>query len=154
MNEKIIQQLTHLLEPMLVEKNWFLVEMSLSAGNQLRIFIDCDEGIKISDCTAVSRFLNAKIEEEKLFVNYSLEVSSPGLERPLTLARQYRKNIGRELQILTVEGANHEGKLKEADDNKIILEEMKREGGKGKPKPVETEIGYLHIRRATIKLKF
>ncbi|MEM7297528.1 MAG: hypothetical protein AAF391_04595, partial [Bacteroidota bacterium] len=103
----------------------FMVDVKVKGneGNQkVLVFVDGDNGISIDECGRISRYLGAELEETDLFSGkYTLEVSSPGLDFPLSLLRQYVKNIGRELSVETNEGEKVEGKLKQVDNENIIL---------------------------------
>ena len=71
----------------------FLVEVKVNPGNHIIVFLDADNGITIEKCVQINRALYKKIEEDSLFENgnFSLEVSSPGVDEPLKLRRQYKK---------------------------------------------------------------
>lgn len=90
------------------ESDLFLVGLSLkgNAGNRkLGIFLDGDDGISIDQCSSVSRQLASRLEEEDLIDGkYVLEVSSAGIDQPLTMLRQYKKNIGRSLKVQLEDG--------------------------------------------------
>ncbi|HWJ90620.1 MAG TPA: hypothetical protein VNR87_05890, partial [Flavisolibacter sp.] len=79
----------------------FLVEIRIKPTNNIKVFIDADEGVILSDLIDYNRKLYRQLEESKIFPNddFSLEVSSPGLDEPLKLFRQYKKNIGRFVEI-------------------------------------------------------
>lgn len=103
----------------------FLVEVKVkgNTGNQkVLVFIDGDNGLSIDQCSKVSRFVGNEIEEQEIIAGkYTLEVSSPGLDFPLTLHRQYQKNVGRGLQVETISGEKLEGTLKEVKEEAIVL---------------------------------
>ena len=90
--------------------------------------------------------------------DFSLQVMSAGLSEPLLLPRQYRKNIGRELDILLSDSTKIEGELAGVDDEKItlILRYRKpKEVGKGKMDVVEEkEIPYSEVKKALVAIKF
>ena len=110
----------------------FLVEVKMLPARKLMVLVDGEQGIGIADCAAISRFVGFKLEEENVIDEaYNLEVSSPGIDTPLTLARQYTKNIGRTLGIKMLDGTKREGTLKSIDNDNIIIEE-KVKGEKGK----------------------
>ncbi len=110
----------------------FLVEMKISPANDVKIFLDADDGITIEKCASINKALYKYIEESELFPggNFSLEVSSPGIDEPLKLFRQYKKNIGRKIEVLLKDGTKIEGKLLTVDDNKIVLEDRTGKGSK------------------------
>ncbi len=109
------------------DPSYFLVEVKINPGNNVKVFVDADEGAGIDKLVKYNRSLYKHIEESDLFANsdFSLEVSSPGLEEPLKLHRQYIKNIGREVEVIQKDGIRIEGKLVSAGENEIVLEEEK-----------------------------
>ena len=109
------------------ESGYFLVETKIGPGNSIKVFIDGDNGINIDKLVQYNRKLYKEIEEEGMFPNgdFSLEVSSPGLDEPLKLHRQYIKNIGRYVEVLLKDGQKFEGKLQQALENEIVIEEEK-----------------------------
>ena len=113
----------------------FLVEVRLRPGNKIQVFLDADEGVSLGTCTQVNRKLYSKIEEAGLFDpgNFELEVSSPGLDEPLKLPRQYQKNIGRGVEVVMKDGRKISGKLLSAGESSISVEEVK---GKGKKQEI------------------
>lgn len=110
-------------------KELFLVDVKVkgTVGNQkVLVFVDGDEGISIDQCGHVSRQLGTIIEELDLFGGkYTLEVSSPGLDFPLTLHRQYVKNVGREVLVELTDGMKFEGMLEKVSEDAIELKSGK-----------------------------
>ena len=104
----------------------FVVDVILKGnhGNQkLIVLLDGDEGVNIDQCSKVSRSLSADLEEEDLIDGkYLLEVSSAGLDFPLTTLRQYKKNIGRSLKVTLSSGDQLEGELTQVDEATIVLQ--------------------------------
>ncbi len=117
------------------EPVYFLVSVAIKPVNNISLFIDGDSGITIEKCVRINKALYKQIVETTLYPDgeFSLEVSSPGLDEPLKLNRQYIKNIGRSLMVELADGKKVEGKLIAADNVGIELEE---ELGKGKKKEV------------------
>ena len=117
------------------EPDYFIVSVSIRPVNNISLFIDGDSGITIEKCVKINKALYKQIVETALYLDgeFSLEVSSPGLDEPLKLNRQYIKNIGRSLMVELSDGKKVEGKLIAADNEGIELEE---ELGKGKKKEV------------------
>jgi ribosome maturation factor RimP len=113
---------------------YFPVEISVRPTNNIKVFVDADQGAAIDQLSRINRALY-KWVEENLFPNgdFSIEVSSPGLDEPLKLDRQYLKNIGRAVEIVLKNGLKNEGKLISVSENEIVIEEEK---GKGKKKEV------------------
>ena len=97
------QQINNRIEEIVKAHGFILVDVVLRGDNHLRIFevyIDGEKGITALDCANVSRDLNEIIELENLVgSNYRLDVSSPGVERPLKFLIQYIKHINRKFEI-------------------------------------------------------
>jgi ribosome maturation factor RimP len=132
----------------------FLVDVKLKPGNNIQVFVDADAGLPISRCIAYNRALYKQIEEKALFNegDFALEVSSPGLEEPLKLVRQYSKNIGRLVEIVMKDGRKVLGKLQSATAEQVALEETK---GKGKKQEViQHNLAYADIKSTKIQIVF
>ena len=133
----------------------FLVNLTIGADNSIKVVLDGDEGVSLQDCMDVSRAIEHNLDREE--EDFSLEVTSAGATSPLTLPRQYNKNIGRKLQVRTTSG-ELEGTLVEASENSIILEWKAREPkpvGKGKVTVQKKQvIAFSDIQQAKVKLKF
>jgi ribosome maturation factor RimP len=117
------------------EPEYFLVDVRIKPTNNVKVYIDGDQGISIEKCVRYNRALYKKLEETGLFPNgdFSLEVSSPGLDEPLKLHRQYKKNIGRQVELVLQDGSRIEGRLLEVSEDGIIVEETR---GRNKKKEV------------------
>jgi ribosome maturation factor RimP len=89
----------------------FLVELKLQPGNNIKVFVDGDNGVAIDKLVHYNRSLYKRIEESGMFPggNFSIEVSSPGLDEPLKMYRQYLKNIGRDVEVILKDGIKKEG---------------------------------------------
>ena len=132
---------------------YFLVEISVKPTNNIKVFVDADQGATIDQLSRINRALYKWIEEN-LFPNgdFSIEVSSPGLDEPLKLDRQYLKNIGRAVEIVLKNGLKNEGKLLSVSENEIVIEEEK---GKGKKKEVIQHIILKEqIKTTKVQVKF
>ena len=132
---------------------YFLVEISVKPTNNIRVFVDADQGAGIDQLSKLNRALY-KWVEENLFPNgdFSIEVSSPGLDEPLKLDRQYLKNIGRMVEIVLKNGLKKEGKLISVSENEIVIEEEK--GNKKKKELVQYSLPYPDIKTTKIQIKF
>jgi len=132
----------------------FLVDVKMHANGKLIILVDGDKGIGISDCVAISRHVGFHLEEESVIENaYNLEVSSPGIDLPLTLPRQYTKNIGRDLAIKMADGTKREGKLSAIAEDAIVIEEKVKEKGK-KATVIESVIPINQITETKVLISF
>ena len=111
----------------MAEGKYFLIDVNVSTSritSKVSILIDSNEGISIDECADISRRLGHQLEELNWFANpYNLEISSPGVDTPLTFDRQYNKNIGRELRIVKLDGTETKGILKAVTATGIALEE-------------------------------
>lgn len=136
----------------------FLIETKMGANKKLQVFIDSDGGISFSTCRRISRYLEEHIDAEGwLGEKYVLEVSSPGVDRPLQVFRQYPKNIGRKMEIqVRDEEKPRKGILRQVDTEKIVLEEEHtvKQGKKKVKEKVEVEIPFAEIEKAKVKISF
>ena len=132
----------------------FLVEVRIRPGNNIKVFIDADKGMSIEKLAHFNRSLYKQIEESGYFPNgdFSLEVSSPGLDEPLKLHRQYLKNIGRNIEVLLKNGIKKEGKLIAVAGAEIVVEEEK--GNKKQKTTIPHKILFDEIKTTKIQIKF
>ena len=134
----------------------FFVDMSFNdANNKLEIFLDSDSQLTISQCARINRYLQSHIDEEGwLGEKYTLDVSSPGIRKPIKLKRQYKKNVGRGIELKLENGDKREGTLIAVNDDMLTLEEKVRAEGKKKKIAVQNEIAIADITKAVIKISF
>ncbi|MBX3256702.1 MAG: ribosome maturation factor [Chitinophagaceae bacterium] len=132
----------------------FLVEVKIKPTNNVKVFLDADSGISIAKCVTYNRALYKQIEAEAIFPNgdFSLEVSSPGLDEPLKLKRQYKKNTGRNVEVLLMDGTKTEGKLVAVGENEIVVEETK--GRNKKKEIIQHNIFFDNIKTTKIQIQF
>ena len=134
----------------------FVVDVLISGKKlprRVMVILDGDQGVTIDDCANLSRILSKELDDRAYFGddNYLLEVSTPGLDHPLKLKRQYFKNIGRNLKVVQKEGTA-EGKLHGVTDDKIVLVQ---ETGTGKKKETkEIEIPFSEIDKTFVQVSF
>ncbi|HEY8387527.1 MAG TPA: ribosome assembly cofactor RimP [Parasegetibacter sp.] len=154
-NEVQIDQIKSAVSIVLEEyPDLFLVEVRIKPTNNIKVFIDGDQGVSIDKCVKINRSLYKRIEELGLYTDgdFSLEVSSPGLSEPLKLFRQYTKNVGRDVEIVMTDGTNKEGKLLSVTENELTIE---TEEGKGKKKQTKQEtLQFDQIKSTKIQIKF
>ena len=132
----------------------FLVEVKVNPGNNIIVFLDSDNGITIEKCIQINRALYKQVEENGLFTNgdFSIEVSSPGVDEPLKLLRQYKTNIGRKVEVLLNNESKKEGKLLAVNDDDIIIEQT---AGKGKKAVnIKTNILINQIKHTKVLVTF
>ena len=111
----------------------FLVDISVSSTNVVDVFVDGDNGISIQECVKISRLIESSFDRE--VEDYELRVSSPGLNRPFKMIRQYKKYVNREIAVVNSDDKKVKGVLKSVSDNGFKLERKK--GKKGKEIVVE-----------------
>ncbi len=102
----ILSTVEMLLLPLLEDTDIFICSVKMKPVNNIKVFLDADGGLPIEKIAKLNRRLNALIEEAQLFPegDYSLEVSSPGIDEPLAQIRQYKKNVGRKLLVTPTRG--------------------------------------------------
>ena len=135
----LVDDIKKLAEEKLASPSHFIVDVkaAIRKGPQkVLILVDGDNGVTIDDCANLSREVAAVLDEKGwLNESYLLEVSTPGLDQPLALLRQYKKNIGRGLKVKLADQSQQEGKLSEVTDEHIVLQQ---ETGSGKKKESKT----------------
>ncbi|NNE32595.1 MAG: ribosome assembly cofactor RimP [Winogradskyella sp.] len=146
-----------LLQKALEERqDLFLIDFSVSNDNAIKIIIDGDNGVLVEDCMFISRAIEHNIDREEH--DFSLEVLSSGAATPLVLPRQYKKHIGRNLEVKTGDNQSFEGELSGVDEKGIVLKWKTREPkpvGKGKVTVTkEANVAFENIKEAKVKIKF
>jgi ribosome maturation factor RimP len=150
----VLEKIIALTEPLLADSDMFIVNVKIKPTNNVKLYLDADSGLSISKSATVNRKLHTLIEEANLFPegDFSLEVSSPGVDEPLNSLRQYKKNIGRTV-LITPAGEDAKdvlGVLKEATEEKVVLEVKI-------PKKKETEmveIPFSDIKKTVVQIIF
>jgi ribosome maturation factor RimP len=149
------------LEKIVDRSDLFLVAVKMHGNGRLEVLVDGDQGISIQDCADISRHVGFHLEEESVLDHaYFLEVSSPGIDYPLTQIRQYLKNIGRNVEVEYSEEGNSikkEGKLLEVNDLSVKIEAIIKNKNlpKGrKPAVEEVEIPFEHIITTKVLISF
>ncbi len=153
--EAPVQRIEQLVDSMLsAEPEYFRVNVRIKPTNNVKVFIDGDNGISIEKCVQFNRRLYKMIEDSGIFPpgEFSLEVSSPGVDEPLKLYRQYAKNISRFVEVLFNDGTKKEGKLVQVAESDIIIEQI---SGKGKKTSAQQiVIPFNNIKTTTVQIKF
>ena len=154
-DQQILDQVEVFLDEILeAEPAYFKVKFKVKPTNNYKIYIDGDQGITIDQCIKFNRALYKKIEEAALYPegDFSLEVSSPGVDEPLQNIRQYKKNIGRKVEVTLLDEHKLEGILKEVETDTISIEETK---GKGKKAVTEvTALPFKDIKTTIVQIQF
>ncbi len=138
------------------EPEYFLVNAKVKPVNNIKVYLDGDKGINIDKCIKFNRALRSRIDESGIFPEgeFSLEVSSPGIDEPLKSMRQYKKNIGRKVEITfnDAEKKGKEGKLLAVEEEAIQIEEKT---GKGKNANTEVvTIPLADVKKTVVQIEF
>ncbi len=152
----IEKRVTQLVEEKIADRpDLFIVSIEMNSVNGvLTILIDGDTGVAIQDCVAISRHVGFYLEEENAIEEaYNLQVSSPGLDMPLKLVRQYHKNLNRSLTVKLKDGIIREGKLIEVNETGITIVENVKEKGK-KATAIENVIQFAQIAETKVLISF
>ncbi len=157
LNKMFKKKVEELLTSALEEKpELFLIDFKVGLDNKINVVLDGDNGVTLKDCMDVSRAIEHNLDREE--EDFSLEVTSYGASNPLITARQYAKNVGRELKVRLQDDRTFEGMLTQTSDKAITLEWKARE-----PKPIgkgkvtvdkKEELIYSDIAEAKVKIKF
>jgi len=136
------------------EPEYFLVSIRIKPTNNIKVFIDGDNGIAIEKCVRFNRKLYKLIEETGMFPEgeFSLELSSPGVDEPLKMHRQYLKNIGREVEVLFTDDTTKQGKMLAVTEADITIEYT--EGKNKKAVTQQLVIPFNNIKSTTVQIKF
>jgi ribosome maturation factor RimP len=151
--ETQIDTVKNLLEPLL-EEDIFLVDIRVKPINNFKIYLDGDNGLGIERCIKINRALYRQMEERGFYPDgdFSLEVSSPGIDEPLKLHRQYLKNIGRNVEITLNDNSKKEGKMVTVDETGIGIEFTE---GKGKKAVLQqVSVPFSDIKQTKVLIKF
>lgn len=145
-----------LIEQSLEKRPWlFLLDFDIRQNNQIRIVLDGDNPVSISDCVEISREIERELDRE--IEDFSLDVASSGITNPLVFPRQFKKNIGRKLSVKT-EGNQYKADLIGADEEEIELQWKQREPkpvGKGKHTVTkQVKLNYNEIEEAKVIIIF
>jgi len=157
------QEIARIVDQYLFGDNIFLVDIIVSGTqnvSKILVLIDGEGGVNIDTCAEMSRKISAELEQLNVFPNnYVLEVSSPGLEHPLKLKRQYYIHLGKKVKITLNDSSIKNGKLLEVLDTGVILNEStdaKTSNKKVKPKSDyrKVEILFKDIQKTNVLVSF
>ena len=140
-DKEIIKQA---VEDFIKESEIFLVSVDVKPGNIIVVEIDSDASVSIDDCIALNKFIESKLDRD--IEDYELEVGSAGISQAFKILRQYRKYIGKEVEVLTKTGKKLQGILKDANEQNIALtieKQVKPEGAKRKI-TVEEDLTFIY----------
>lgn len=157
MNTKLsVEYIESLVLEYAAQEDLFLVELTISKAQVITIIIDSLAGIDIQTCVNLSRFVESKLDREE--EDFELTVMSAGLSEPLKVRKQYEKNIGTKVKIITADSQTIIGVIQAVDDEKIQLLTTKiiRTEPKNKKKEVEVieDVFFDTIKKTTIEIDF
>ncbi len=154
LKEKIIE----LVNKYLPGPDFFIVEIEVTGNSgkrKISVLVDSDKGITIDECSLISRKVGHEIEEKNIIdAAYLLEVSSPGIDRPLQSKRQYLKNKGRKLAVTLNDNQIVEGTLEEVKENTVVIKTGVKKIGTKKVEIQPLEIPFNEIKKSTILVSF
>ena len=153
MNQEKVHRLLN--EAVAENNSLFVISVDFLPGNKIKVIVDGDQGVPLSECVRISRNIEHNLDREE--EDFSLEVSSPDITQPLLVERQYQKNIGRILKVKTTE-ESFEGTLANVSNQEIELKWKAREPkpiGKGKVTVEKTAtVAFTDIIEAKVKIIF
>lgn len=135
---------TRIVEEWLEDKDYFLVDITVSPDDKIVVEIDHAEGVWIDDCVELSRYIESKLNREE--EDYELEVGSAGIGQPFKVLKQYQIHIGKDVEVLTKDGKKWIGVLTDVNEQNftvIIEKKVKPEGAK-RPKLVEEAVTFTY----------
>jgi ribosome maturation factor RimP len=144
------EQIEAIVESNIDPSKHFIVDISVSAANKINVEIDGFKGLSIDDCVALSRKIEKSIDHET--EDFELEVSSPGLTQPFKVLQQYKKYIGKDVEVLFNNGVKTNARLLAVAENGIDIEEekiIKPEGSKKKEKILEKKFVEFESLKST-----
>jgi len=139
-----------------LEPSVFIVDIEYKpSGGKLLVMIDSDESLTIEQCRKLNKHLSNKLDELDFGdTPYKLEVSSPGIDKPLLLARQYPKHVGRELQLTLKAKTELLGKLTSFADDTLTLHLKDKKKAYNAKEPVIKEIDLAEIETSLVMVSF
>ena len=128
-----ISDIIDAIEGEIVARGLFLIEVTVSKDNDVEITIESEEGIvELEDCVALSRYFESRFDREQ--EDYSLTVTSAGLDQPFKMLKQYLKSVGKKVEVQLKGGKKMVALLEAADQESITLKYSQKEAVEGKKK--------------------
>lgn len=152
---EIKDKVTGIIDALLIEDpSYFLLYIKVKPTHNIKVFLDGDAGLPITKCIYFNRKLYRAIEEAGWFPegDFSLEVSSPGVDEPLLLNRQYSKNVGRKVVVTLLDDTCKEGVLKQSNEKEITIEWVEGKGKKAMQQ--EAVISFENIKSTIVQIQF
>ena len=130
------------VEEWLADKDYFLVDVQISADNKIVVEIDHADGVWIEDCVELSKYIEDRLSRDE--EDYELEVGSAGLGQPFKVPQQYINFIGKEVEVLDAAGKKVRGTLKSVDGNDFVVTTQEKVKVEGKKRPVLQDIDHSY----------
>jgi ribosome maturation factor RimP len=134
------QKVTEIVNEWLADKEYFLVDVSVSADNCISVEIDHAEGVWIEDCVSLSKHIEANLDREE--EDFELEVGSAGIGQPFKVLQQYINHIGKEVEVLAKDGKKYRGILTGANEENFTVTIQVKEKIEGAKRPVLVDKAY------------
>ena len=145
-----------IVDEFLMHSASYLVGIVIKPDNTIIVEIDGDAPVSIDDCISLNKFIESKLDRDA--EDYELEVGSAGIGQPFKILRQYMKNVGNEVEVLTKKGVKYTGVLKSADSEVFVLtvkKQIKPEGAKRKVTVEEDLVfPYNEVKHTKYIIKF
>ncbi|MBQ4277036.1 MAG: ribosome assembly cofactor RimP [Bacteroidaceae bacterium] len=145
-----------LVDQWLDGKDYFFVDATVDKDNKIVVEIDHKDGVWIEDCCDLSRFIESNLDREA--EDFELEVGSAGIGQPFKVVEQYVCNVGREVEVMTLEGKKLTGTLQAADSEGFTLKYVEKQRLEGKKRPVavdvERQFSYPEAKWVKVVIKF
>ena len=117
----------------IVARNCYIVDVTISKDNDVEVTIESEEGtVELDDCVAISRYFETQFDREK--EDYSLTVTSAGLDQPFKVLKQYQKAVGKKVEVMLKGGKKMVATLTAANEESITLSYTAKEAVEGKKK--------------------
>lgn len=150
------QRVIELTQEWLADKEYFMVDVTISKDDKITVEIDHADGVWIEDCADLSRHIESGLSRET--EDYELEVGSAGLGQPFKVLQQYIIHIGKEVEVLSKAGKKFKGTLLRADEREFVIAVSKKEKVEGSKRPhiveEETTFGYGDVKHTKYIINF
>lgn len=133
-------KITEIVNEWLATRDYFLVDVSVSADNCVSVEIDHAEGVWIDDCVALSKHIEAHLDRD--VEDFELEVGSAGIGQPFKVLQQYINHIGDDVEVLVCDGKKYRGVLAAANEENFTISVKVKEKPEGAKRPVMVDKEY------------
>jgi len=151
-----INTISEIANDCIKDSDMFLITVRNNANNEIEIFVDSDTSVGIDACIALSKEIESKLDREK--EDFALNVSSAGLDMPLTIPRQYKKYLGKGIEVKTISGEKYKAELTEVSETGISLHYQQKElvEGKKRKQLVDkcVQLAYTEIKTTFVIISF